>query len=182
MGNMEEKDRVVALPEPLHNEAEDAVSDHVQGVQFPGELRLAGLSSQPDKHRYIKEDLQFPIGPAQVLCARDNAAEAAAAFQAVNAGAQQCRYDENHEDVKHIRRLALKELRSRKVENGHKEDGSKKAHGICRRTFQEGKDLHAEHTCQCMDNCQQQCHPLADLQPFLILAQPKVAKHGGNSQ
>lgn len=162
--------RCLVGSQPLGQEAERAIRDHVQGVDHPHALALADGSAQPEQQDDIKQDLQLTGGPADGHT-RYDLARAAAAENAVEAGAHQCEDHADGEYVEYLRRFSPGQLRAQVVEQGEDKYAAEQAH-IARLAHVEphldnGKDLHAQHAANRMQHRQQQCGGPFDTQPLL---------------
>ena len=177
--------RCLVGSQPLGQKPERAIRDHVQGVDHPYALILPDGSAQPEQQDDIKQDLQLTGGPADGHT-RYELACAAAAENAVEAGAQQCEDHADGEYVEYLRRFSPGQLRAQVVEQGEEEYRAEQAHtprlAHVEPHLDNGKDLHAQHAANRMQHRQQQRSGPLDMQPLLAEQQPDKGKGCAHSK
>ena len=104
----EAQNAVVGFTEEFRYKAENAVAEHIAGVQLAAVRSKPRAPAQDKQHNDIEGKFKLPCRPERALRAGDRAAIAAARDKTVHPGTHEREKHTDNEDIEYIAKPALK--------------------------------------------------------------------------
>lgn len=181
MGDMERPPQGGVRTKKFNGKAKHSVGHHIDGVCGPMGLVLQDPPPQPDGKQEIKDDFQLSGGPVQGFGAEKRDSVATAADQTIDPRKEQRDGHANRERIRHLRQLALCELRARQIEQRHEKYAAEQAHSALS-VFQKGEKLYAKKAQNRMQQGQTKRGKSRHGKAFAEVHQPEVGHQHGDGQ